>query len=127
MKKRVRGSLTIEAAVIVPMILWMFAIIILLLLYFHDKNVITAIAHETVSVSCDNEEICENVLKDYFRKRLSGKLLLFPKVNVEVTVNEKSVFLECSAKKRGMKLRTKVKMKMTKPEQYVRKLRRVET
>ena len=59
----------------------------------------------------------------YFQKRLSGKLLLFPDVDVEATMEEKDIHIYCKAQKRGMLFRVKISMKKTEPEAFLRKLR----
>lgn len=125
MRKKIQGSMTIEAAVVVPLILWMFALIILLLFYFHDKNVVTVLAHETVSVCFDEKEVSESVVEEYFQKRLSGKLLLFSSVKVNATISKKEIIMTCHTQKSGMKLRVEVQMKKTEPETYIRNLRRI--
>ena len=48
MKKVWKGSITIEASVIVPMIFMVFALVITALFYYHDKNVVASVVHETV-------------------------------------------------------------------------------
>ena len=108
MKKFLRGSLTIEAAVIVPILLWMFAIIITLLFYFHDKNVLTAIAHETAVVGCGTRNLSEEEMEQYFQKRLSGKLILFSKADMETEVNDEAVHMKCRAKRENMKLQVEI-------------------
>lgn len=123
MKKTVRGSLTVEAAVIVPILLWVFAVIIMLLLYYHDKNVVTVTAHETAVVGCGAKNMSLEDMELYFQKRLSGKLLLFPDVDVEATMEEKDIHIYCKAQKRGMLFRVKISMKKTEPEAFLRKLR----
>lgn len=122
MKKKIGGSLTIEAAIIVPIILWVFAVIIMLLIYYHDKNVVTAVAYETAVVGCKAEEVKLEDVEVYFQKRLSGKLLLFSSVKMEAKIREKEVTITCKTLKKGMKLKTMVNMRKTKPESYVRKL-----
>lgn len=123
MKKTVRGSLTIEAAVIVPILLWVFAVVIMLLLYYHDKNVVTVTAHETAVVGCGTKNMSSEEMEVYFQKRLFGKLLLFPNVDIEAKLEEKDVHVYCKAQKNGMMFRVKISMQKTEPEELLRKLR----
>ena len=125
MRKKYHGSITVEAAVIVPMILWVFMLIMLLLFYYHDKNVVTAIAHETVVMACDREEHTEEEIKAYFNQRIRGKLLLFSQVEVALEVTEKEVHLTGISYKKKIKLKVEAEMSKTAPEKEIRSLRRI--
>ena len=62
MKKNLRGNMTIEAVVIVPLILMVIAVVISIMFYYHDKTVIKGVAHETAMVFSDKKEAtCEEV------------------------------------------------------------------
>ena len=119
--KKLQASFTIEATVIVPMILGIFALIVTLLFYYHDKNVVAAIAHETVVMGCDREEIEKQELEQYFREHTQGKLLVFSKVNPTVEIEKDTITIECVARRRMMKLQMKMSMNRTEPEQYIRR------
>lgn len=123
--KTLRATFTIEAAVIVPVILFVFAMIITLLFYFHDKNVVAAIAHETVVMGCSKEEITDARLEQYFQKRMGRKLLLFSTADPQAEVEEDRIVLTCHARKKGMSMEIKMSMNRTEPEQYIRNLRRL--
>ena len=77
MKKTVRGSLTVEAAVIVPILLWVFAVIIMLLLYYHDKNVVTVTAHETAVVGCGTKNMSLEDMERYFQNFFFSPMLIW--------------------------------------------------
>ena len=124
MRKKMRGSLTIEAAVIVPIILWIFAILVILLFYYHDKNVVTAVAHEAIAVGCGCNEMSTEELEKYFHNRLSNKMLLFPTVSAEAKVEGEYITLFCEAKRKGMHFRVQTRMKKTNPESVVRRLQK---
>lgn len=119
------ASFTIEAAIIVPMILSVFVVIITLLFYFHDKNVITVISHETVVMGCGKEEIADVELERYFQKRIGRKLLLFSTAVPQAKVEEDKIIITCSARKKALRLRTKMSMNRTEPQRYIRNLRRL--
>ena len=121
MRKSVDGSLTIEAAVIVPILLWVFAIIITLLFYFHDKNVVTAIAHETAVIGSGERDMSKEEVEQYFQRRLSGKLLLFRGADADAKVNDEEVSMTCSARKENMKLQIEINMSKTEPETVLRR------
>lgn len=124
-RKQVRGSLTVEAAVIVPFIMLVFATLLYIMFYYHDKNILTAVAHETVSIGCGREEKEAEELERSFYTRTSGKLLLFTWVSCDVQTEEQKVSLTCSAKKSAMSLQVDCTMNKTDPEQQIRDIRKI--
>jgi len=126
MSRRFRGSFTIEASVIVPVILMIFSLILTMLFYFHDKNVVVAISHETLVMGCGKEQISAEELEQYLQRRVQRKLLLFEKVDVDAKVNDEKAGIVCSAKKKSMSMRVELHMCRTDPEQYIWKLKRIE-
>lgn len=125
MKRYVRGSFTIEASVIVPIILTIFAIIISMLFYYHDKNVVSAIAHETLVMGCSKEEITEEEIGKYFTTRLGQKLLLFQEVQTAVKMEQEEIAIVCTAKRKGVSLYVDMVMEKTDPEKYIWNLQRI--
>lgn len=126
MNRRVRGSFTIEAAVIVPMILFIFIVLLHILFYWHDKNILTSTAHETVSYGSEAVEMTEVDLENYFSSRIRGKLLLFERITCLITLDKSNVTIEAQAQKGYMKVRTRCSMVLTKPEEYIRNHRKLE-
>lgn len=124
--KTLRANFTVEAAIIVPMLLTIFAIIITLLFYYHDKNVVAAIAHETVVMGCGKEEITDAELEQYFQKRIRRKVLLFSTINAEAEVKEDRIVMTCLASKKRMTLKSQMSMSRTEPVHDIRKLRRLD-
>ena len=125
MKRHMRGSFTIEASVIIPIILTIFALVVSILFYYHDKNVVSAIAHETLAMGCSKEEITEEEIKKYFRMRLGQKLLLFQGVQIAVEIEQEKITIVCTAKKKGMSLYVDMLMEKTDPEKYIWNLQRI--
>lgn len=125
-KESLRGSITIEAAVIVPLILTVFALLVTVLFYYHDKNVVACVAHETVVMGAGKEDISEIELEQYVRARLRGRLLFFSDVSPKAEVEEEEIVLTCQTRKKGMSLQVKMSMNRTEPEKQVRNLRRLE-
>ena len=126
MKKVWKGSITIEASVIVPMIFMVFALVITALFYYHDKNEVVSVEHETVVLGCGEEETSAEELEGYFRQRIRKKLILFSSIAPEVTVKEEEIQIICRARKNGMTMQVHMQMKNTEPEQFVRKLKGIE-
>lgn len=125
MKRYVRGSFTIEASIIVPLILTIFALVVSMLFYYHDKNVVSAIAHETLVMGCSKEEISEEELEKYFRTRLGQKLLLFQGIQIAAKIEQEEITIVCTAKKKGMSLHIDMTMEKTDPEKYIWNLQRI--
>ncbi len=125
MKKNIRGSFTIEAAVIVPIILLIFSVLMYLMFYFHDKNVLMGVAHETLAVGCGRKGLEDHELEQYFSSRIQGKLLLFTRVKSEIERNKEQVQIVCNAQKGSIKLEVEYKMKQTEPEDYIRSIRKM--
>lgn len=125
-KKRLRGSFTIEAAVIVPLILFIFSMLMYILFYYHDKNVLLGTAHETVAIGSSRQEADEEDLETYFSSRIQGKLLLFTWVSSDVQIEEEEVTIVCSARKKTMALEVECEAVKTAPEEYIRNVRNLE-
>lgn len=125
MKRYVRGSFTIEASIIVPLILTIFALVVSMLFYYHDKNIVSAIAHETLVMGCSREEISEEEIEKYLRTRLGQKLLLFQEVQIAAKIEQEEITIVCTAKKKGMSLHIDMTMEKTDPEKYIWNLQRI--
>ncbi|MBQ8559792.1 MAG: pilus assembly protein [Tyzzerella sp.] len=125
-KKAMRGSITIEASVIVPVIFMVFSLVITALFYYHDKNVVASVAHETVVMGSGKEENSAEELESYFRQRIRKKLILFSSITPEVAVEEEEIQIICKGRKSGMSMRVQMQVKKTEPEKFVRKLKSIE-
>lgn len=125
MNRKLRGSFTIEAAVIVPVILTVFSLIVTMLFYFHDKNVVSAVVHETLVMGCSKEEITTEELEQYLKMRSKKKLLLFEAVRATAEIDGEEITIVCTAKEKGMSLHVEMIMEKTDPEKSIWKLRRI--
>lgn len=125
MKRHVRGSFTIEASVIVPLILMIFSLVVTMLFYYHDKNVVSAVVHETLVMGCSREEITEEEIEKYFQTRIGKKLLLFQTVRPIAEIENEEITIVCTAKKKGMSLYIDMIMEKTDPEKYIWNLQRI--
>lgn len=122
---KVKGSFTVEAAVIVPLFLFVFGILLHTLFYYHDKNILKAVAHETIALASKEEDIKGTEMKEYFQSRIQGKLLLFSKVDSEIKSSKTEATVVCKAKKNVMSVKVECVMKRTKPEKYIRNIRKL--
>lgn len=123
MKRKIAGSVTVEAAFLVPIIFMVIAVVIQILFYYHDKNVIKGIAHETVVVCSSMDEILEEDIENYFYDQLGNKLFLFPYVELEVLVEDELIQVSCHSKRGMMQVNTFASMKRTTPETWIRRVR----
>lgn len=123
--KTVRGSFTIEAAVIVPLILFIFGVLVHILFYWHDKNILMSTAHETVALGSSRDEMAEMELKHYFFERVEGKLLLFNRVECVSHVDEDQVTLTWNGCKGSMATHGEYSIRKTEPEDYIREIRKL--
>ncbi len=121
-----KASITVEAAVIVPLILGIFVMLVNLLFYFHDKIVVESIAHETMVVCSNTEELKKEDVETYFQERVGNKLLLFSDVLAKAEIKKEAVILTCNASKGRYQLRIEMKMRRTEPETYLRKIKNME-
>ncbi len=108
-----QGSFTIEASVIVPLIMVVFAVIMQILFYYHDKNILLATASECVVIGSD-----ENT----FLQMIDGKLLLLTDVTVEIERNDEQISLFCTASHGKMVSKVERHMIQTEPERYIREI-----
>ena len=126
MKKRLKASLAIEAAVIIPMVLLMFAGMISVLFYYHDKIIITGAAYEIAAVGSAEDEITREELAEQFEERVDNKLLLFRKIHMSIQIEETDMTIQCKAVQNSMVLEVEVCMCRTAPEKYIRNIRSIE-
>lgn len=125
MKKGIQGSFTIEAAVIVPMILFIFGVLMHILFYWHDKNILMSTAHETAVLGSSRNGMAELELEYYFFSRMEGKLLLFDRVECTAYIEEDSVTIVYDGSKGTMVTKSECSVSRTEPENYIRNVRKL--
>ena len=129
LKKKYQGSLTVEAAYLMPVIGMILAVSILALFYFHDKNIISSCAYETAVVGStkarEKDGVSPYILIRAFQERIHGKCILFPDAAVEVQVKENLILVHAYSRRKGMTVSAEHRMKVTDPEKYIRDLRRI--
>ena len=126
MKRRMSGSFTIEAAIIVPVILFIFGILLHILFYWHDKNILISTAHETAAVGSGRSKMTEPELEYYFFSRMEGKLLLFEQVECFTHIKDDAVVVSWDAKKDAMVATGECRIRRTEPEKHIRDIRKLE-
>lgn len=126
MRKNVRGSVTVEASVIVPLLLFIFVVLVNIFFYYHDKNILMSTAYETAALAVSREDMEEIDLEYYFFSRMEGKVLLFDRIECAVKIQEDQVLVTCDGSKNKMCVEVEYKMGKTKPEDYIRNIRKLE-
>lgn len=123
-KERVmKGSAAIEMAYIMPIILFLFFAVIMLVFYFHDKTVICGAASETAVVAAQSArkkgEEYEN-MEQFFLERIHGKLILVKEIDVTVTASEQEVEVSVTGEKGILNLCVNQSAWIVKPEEKIR-------
>ena len=117
LKKKYQGSLTVEAAYLMPVIGMILAVSILALFYFHDKNIISSCAYETAVVGStkarEKDGVSPDILIRAFQERIHGKCILFPDAAVEVQVKENLILVHAYSRRKGMTVSAEHRMKVT--------------
>ena len=121
--KRLNANVTIEAVIIVPLILMVIAVVISILFYYHDKNVIKAVAHETAMVFSNEKEVTSEEIEEYFQEHIRRKLLVFSSVGTEILLEDDEIQINCSASRMFMRISVETKVKRTQPEVWIRRIR----
>lgn len=128
-KKRLKGSMTIETAVIVSVIAFVFMGFCMTLFYYHDKNIIYGAAYETaVAGSMEirrKEPVTEEELTAFCRDRLKKKCIFMTSQEIEVVMNKEEIIVRILAAKRGYRLMSEQKAPVTNPEKKIRDVRRM--
>lgn len=122
--------ITIEMAYIVPVIFLVFFLSVLGIFYYHDKDVLTACAYETAVVGSvkmrENGGVSGDTICALFRERAYGKCILFSGADVEAEIGEEEVRVYASAVRGRFRMSVSAASRITKPEEKIRKYRRVE-
>ena len=124
--KKLRANVSIEVTVLVPLILMASVVVISILFYYYDKNVIKGVSYETAMVFSNEKEVSQEEVLEYLEQHLRGKLLVFSSVGKQVLIEEDEIQIICSANKRFMQVYVESKVKHTQPEVWIRRIRLAE-
>lgn len=126
MRKNLSGSVTVEGALVVPVILFVFGILLNMLFYYHDKNIVLAVAYDTASYGSYLEEPKQADLERYLKEQLRGKLLFFSSIQSDIQIRAHQVLVCCTAEKKGMAFKETCSVNRTDPQEYIRQLRKIQ-
>lgn len=128
-KNMMRGSMTVEMSLLMPLILLLVMGCILAVFYYHDKNIISGAAYETVVVGStkarEKNGVKNGEVQALFRERVSGKCILFPEPSSKVDITEDEVTITVNSGKGRMKLAIVKRARITEPEKYIRDRKRI--
>ena len=131
MSKRWKGSMTVEAVYVAPIIGMVFFFSVLAVFYYHDKNILNGCAYEAVVVGSakarEKEKVTAEAIEQIFYDRAKNKCILFRASDARAEVKETEVCIEVRAKHRGMKIAIAQSAKVTEPEKYIRSIRSLES
>lgn len=125
-KKWLRGSTVVEMAYLMPVVFFVWMLIIFALFYYHDKNIIGGAAYETAVVASEllheDTELPEGKIERYFQERIYGKLFFFRGAAVQVISGEDRVSVKARAARRGLRIFVERSAAVTVPEERIRKI-----
>ena len=123
------GVITVEMTYIMSVILFIFFLCVLGIFYYHDKEILSACAYETVAVAGtkvrEKDEVTEALVREIFEERVRGKCILFSSVNAEAFVDEEEITVVASARKRKMRVSVSETARITDPEKRIRDRRKL--
>lgn len=123
-KRELKGSAVVEMSYIIPMILFLFVMIIHAVFYYHDKAVLNGAAGETAVLGAQTarRKGTEYDLEEFFHNRTEGKLIYMTDPDVSVEEDEESVTVKASAARLFMRLSIYQRALIVKPEEKIRLL-----
>lgn len=96
-----KGMMTVEAAVIIPLSLFITIMLVWLSFYYYDKNALSAAAAEGAvkgaeNAWCSNEEIVQ-IVEDRIAECLTDRTIFLDDIDMEVTVSFSEIEVRLSS------------------------------
>ncbi|MCI8639787.1 MAG: pilus assembly protein [Coprococcus sp.] len=128
-RKQCQASTVVEMAYLMPVVLLVWMLVIFILFYYHDKNILSGAAYETAVVGSEliheEGELKEDRTARYFQERIDGKMLFFGSTFSEISADEESIHVRCWASSKGLRLTVEKSAAVTEPERKIRKKRAI--
>ena len=119
--RRLPAVITVEAAVVMGVVLMGLALLFRMSLYLHDKAVLSGVVLETAQAAKERDRAQEEgAAGGYFYTRIGGKLLYFSRPSCTVSQTEESVTVTAQAGNGRLRLRAKANAPLTIPEEKIR-------
>ena len=126
MRKDLKASFTVEAALLIPLIMVVFGVLLSLLLYYHDRMLLVSAVQESAVYGSSRENKTDKEIEKHLRELIEGRLLLLKDFRIEID-NQKTVCkVSCTVNHSVFQLGVESKMIKTEPEQYIRTIRKLE-
>lgn len=128
--RRVKGSTTVEMALLMPMIFLVFLLVIRTTFYYHDKSILNGIAYETLTVAVQtarNPKPEEADVEAFCRKKAQGKLIYFSSPEVSLESTKEMAKVQITASRGKMKIRVLRQANVPYPEKKIRLKKKVES
>lgn len=126
---QMKGSMTVEASFLMPLILLLLMSSILAVFYFHDKNILAGAAYETAAAAGtklrEKETTDAAQIEALFRERTQGKCILFSSPEASVEVQEDEVVIRAEARRGSFGVSVEKRMAVTDPEKRIRDWKRI--
>lgn len=118
-----------EAACLMPLVGLLLVSTVLLLFYFHDKNIIASCAYETAVIGStkarEKEGVDASLLNQAFQQRIQGKCIFFPGGRADIQVEDETITVSAYASRKYFSLRVVQRAAVTEPEDHIRRIRRI--
>ncbi len=119
MKRLQKGSFTIEATVVIPLLLFAIGIIMVLLFYCHDKNVLQGAVSEAAHIEAGRAG------SEDYNELVQEKLFWFANPRIEVTEEDGHIVARGTAANSVISIRAEAKVTETAPETFIRNVRKI--
>lgn len=118
-----------EAACLMPLVGLLLVSTVLLLFYFHDKNIIASCAYETAVIGStkarEKEGVDAFLLNQAFQQRIQGKCIFFTGARADIQVEDETITVSAYASRKYFSLRVVQRAAVTEPEDHIRRIRRI--
>lgn len=123
-RRRLKASATVEMAVIAPLTLLTFLLIVYTIFYFHDKNVLCGAAYEAASVGsvkAREEDFDQQDISRLLEEQLRRKCIILNEIDHEVTLSDETLAIRITGKYKEMSTTIYQKMPIEIPEKEIRR------
>lgn len=123
---RLSGVLTVELAYLIPVIMFVFQLIMYSVFYYHDKIILMGAAGETAVVAAQYERKADGGkttdIERFFREQTVQKLILFSDVDMEMVQSDDKIEIAVSAQRGYMQLEVRQSAVISRPEKTIRRV-----
>ena len=95
---RYKGSFTVEAALIMPVVLGVIVLFLYMAMFLHDRCVVQYACQQTALEAVYEEDGFEAFAKDFADNAISGKLILDWDYTADISSDDGSVSVKISAR-----------------------------